>query len=163
MLLQGPNDDRDFNRRKTAMAEIPQTFDNHTRYHPPFHFFLIPLFLLNVIFAVVQLIRFHDLDHAVWFALAIGLIVLTLLVRTNALRVQDRVIRLEERLRYQQVLPPALAQRAVALSPRQVVALRFASDEELAELAQQVLDGKLIEGKEIKRAVKRWRPDTLRV
>ena len=145
------------------MAETPQTYDNHTRWHPPFHFFLLPLFALNVIFAVVQLIRFRDLDHAVWLALAIGLAELTVLVRTNALRVQDRVIRLEERLRYQQVLPPALAQRAASLSPKQIVALRFASDEELPELAQLVVDGKLTEGKEIKRAVKRWRPDTLRV
>ena len=145
------------------MAETPQTFENHTRWHPPFHFFLVPLFGLNVIFALVQLIRFRDLDHTVWFLLAIGLVVLTFLVRINSLRVQDRVIRLEERLRYLQVLPPALAQRACSLSPRQVVALRFASDEELAELAQQILDGKLTEGKEIKRAVKRWRPDTLRV
>ena len=145
------------------MAETPQTYDNHTRWHPPFHFFLVPLFGLNVIFALVQLIRIRDLDHAAWFVLALGLAVLTLLVRTNALRVQDRVIRLEERLRYLQVLPPALAQRACGLSPRQVVALRFASDQELAELAQLVLDGKLTGGTEIKRAVKQWRQDTLRV
>jgi hypothetical protein len=145
------------------MAEIPQSFDNHTRWHPPFHFFLMPLFLLNVVFALVQLIRFHDLDHAVWFALAIAAVVLTFITRTNSLRVQDRVIRLEERLRYQQVLSPALAQRAADLSPRQIVALRFASDDELGELAQQVLDGRLIEGKEIKRAIRRWRPDRLRV
>jgi hypothetical protein len=111
------------------MAETSQTFDNHTRWHPPFHFFLVPLFGLNVIFALVQLIGFRDLDHLGWFVLAIGLAVLTFLVRTNALRVQDRVIRLEEPLRYLEVLPPTLAQRACTLSPRQVVALRFASDE----------------------------------
>jgi hypothetical protein len=145
------------------MAEIPQTYDNHTRYHPPFHFFVLPVFALNVIFALVQLIRLRDLDHVAWFVLAIGLVVLSFVARISALRVQDRLIRLEERLRYQQVLPPALAQRAGTLLPRQVVALRFASDEELAELAQQVLDGKLTEGKEIKRAVKHWRPDTFRV
>ena len=145
------------------MAEIPQTFENHTRWHPPFHFFLIPVFGLNVIFALVQLIRFLDLDHAVWFVLSIAFVVLTFLVRINALRAQDRVIRLEEQLRYQSVLPQPLAQRAMAMSPRQIIALRFASDEELAELAQQVLDGKLTESKQIKRAVKRWRPDTLRV
>ncbi|HEV8488108.1 MAG TPA: DUF6526 family protein [Blastocatellia bacterium] len=145
------------------MAETPQTYDNHTRWHAPFHFFVLPLFALNVIFALVQLIRLRDLDHAAWFVLAIALVVLTFLVRINALRVQDRVIRLEERLRYQQVLPPALAQRACTLLSGQVVALRFASDEELADLAQQILDGKLTEGKEIKRAVKKWRSDTLRV
>ena len=145
------------------MTDTPQTYDNHTRYHPPFHFFVLPLFGLNLIFALVQLIRFPDLDHAVLFVLAIGLVELTILARTSALRAQDRVIRLEERLRYHQVLAPAMAQAACALSPRQVIALRFASDEELPELAQLVLDGKLTEGKEIKRAVKRWRADTLRV
>ena len=145
------------------MAEIPQTFENHTRWHPPFHFFLIPVFGLNVIFALVQLIRFHDLDHAVWFVLAIAFFVMAFLVRINALRAQDRVIRLEEQLRYQRVLPQPLAQRAMGMPARQIIALRFASDDELAELAQQVLDGKLTAGKEIKRAVKRWRPDTLRV
>ena len=145
------------------MPETPQTFENHTRVHPPFHFFVLPLFGLNIIFALVQLIRLRDLDHAVWLLISIGLSALSILARTNALRAQDRVIRLEERLRYQQVLPPPLAQRALALSPQQVIALRFASDEELAELAQQVLDGKLTEGKQIKRAVKQWRPDTMRV
>ncbi|HVF28023.1 MAG TPA: DUF6526 family protein [Pyrinomonadaceae bacterium] len=145
------------------MAETPQTYGNHTRWHPPFHFFLAPLFLLNIIFALVQLIRFRDLDHAVWLALAIGLFVLNGLSRINALRVQDRVIRLEERLRYQQILPPALAERARELPTNQVVAMRFASDEELPELVGHVLDGRLTKGSEIKRAIRRWRPDTWRV
>ncbi len=145
------------------MAETPQTYGNHTRWHPPFHYFLAPLFLLNIIFSLVQLIRFRDLDHAVWFALAIGLFVLNGLSRLNALRVQDRVIRLEEHLRYQQLLPPALAERARELPINQVVALRFASDEELPGLVGQVLDGRLTKGDEIKRAIRHWRPDTLRV
>ncbi len=145
------------------MAEIVQTYKNHTRWHPPFHFFLVPLFLLNIIFALVQLIRFRDLNHWAWFALAVGLFVLNGLSRINALRVQDRVIRLEEKLRYQQILPPTLAEQARALSTGQIVALRFASDEELPELIQQVLDGRLTKSDEIKRAVREWRPDTLRV
>ncbi len=145
------------------MAETHQTYANHTRWHPPFHFFLMPLFLLNIIFAAVQLFRFRDLDHAAWLILAIGLAVLSVLARINALRVQDRVIRLEERLRYQQVLPPSLAQSAGALPMNQIVALRFASDEELPALVQQILDGKLTQGSEIKRAVREWRADTMRV
>jgi hypothetical protein len=145
------------------VAETPQTYGNHTRWHPPFHFFLAPLFLLNIVFALVQLIRFRDLDHAAWFALAIGLFVLNRLSRINALRVQDRVIRLEERLRYQQLLPPALAERTGKLPPKQVIAMRFASDEELPELVGQVLEGRLSKGDEIKRAIRQWRPDTLRV
>ena len=145
------------------MATTPQTYDNHTRWHPPQHFFLMPLLLLYFIFAAVQLYRFRDLDHAAWLVLAVGLIVLGGLARLNALRVQDRLIRLEERLRYQQVLPPPLAQSAGALRLGQILALRFASDEELPELVQQVLDGKLTKANEIKRAVRHWRADTLRV
>ena len=145
------------------MAEAPQNYSNHTRWHPPFHFFLVPLFLLNLIFAAVQLFRFRDLDHAAWLVLAVGLIVLSALARTNALRVQDRLIRLEERLRYQQILPAPLAQSAGALRMGQIVALRFASDEELPELVREVLDGKLTKADEIKRAVRHWRADTWRV
>lgn len=145
------------------MAETPQSYVNHVRWHPPFHFFLMPLFLLNFIFAAVQLYRFSDLDHAWSLILAVGLLGLTALARTNALRVQDRLIRLEERLRYRQILPPALAQTAGALPTRQIVALRFASDEELPGLVQQVVDGRLSKGGEIKRAVRHWRADTLRV
>ena len=145
------------------MAETTQNYENHTRWHPPFHFFLTPILLLNFIFAAVQLYRFRDLDHAWWLVLAVGLIVLGALARTNALRVQDRLIRLEERVRYQQVLPAPLAQGAGDLPLAQVVALRFASDEELPGLVQQVLEGKLTKGSEIKHAVRHWRADNLRV
>ncbi|HYJ47307.1 MAG TPA: DUF6526 family protein [Pyrinomonadaceae bacterium] len=145
------------------MAETTQNYEHHTRWHPPFHFFLSPLLLLNFIFAGVQLYRVRDLDHAWWLVLAIGLIVLGVLTRANALRVQDRLIRLEERVRYQQVLPTPLAQSARDLTLGQIVALRFASDAELPGLVQQVLDGKLTKGDDIKRAVKDWRADHLRV
>lgn len=145
------------------MAETTQNYENHTRWHPPFHFFLAPLFLLNFIFAAVQLFRFRDLDHAWWLVMAVGLVVLGVLARTNALRVQDRLIRLEEQVRYRQVLPQALAQSAGGLALSQIVALRFASDAELPGLVQQVVDGNLKKGDEIKRAVKDWRADNLRV
>ncbi len=145
------------------MADAPQSYANHTRWHAPFHFFAAPLFLLYFIFAAVQLYRFRDLDHLAWLLLAAGFIVVTAMTRTNSLRVQDRLIRLEESLRYRQVLPPALAERASALPPGQIVALRFASDEELPNLVQQVVDGKLTKNDDIKRAVTNWRADTLRV
>ena len=145
------------------MAETTQNYENHTRWHPPFHFFLMPLLLLNFIFAAVQLYRFPDLDHVWLLVLAVGLILLGALSRINALRVQDRLIRLEERMRYQQVLPQSLIQSAGALSLGQMMALRFASDGELPALIQQVLDGKLTRSDEIKRAVKDWRADNLRV
>lgn len=145
------------------MAETPQTYANHTRWHPPFHFFLVPLLLINFIYAAVQLYRFRDFEHVWLLVLAVALLTLNFLSRLNALRVQDRLIRLEERVRYRQVLPAPLAARAVDLPLRQIVALRFASDEELPGLVQQVLDGKLTKGDEIKRAVRQWRADTLRV
>lgn len=145
------------------MADTIQTYKNHTRWHPLFHFFLAPLFLLNFIFAIVQLIRFRDLDHGVWFVLSIAFIVLGLLTRTNSLRVQDRLIRLEENLRYQRILPESLAQRASSLPVDKLVTLRFASDEELPTLVQQVLEGKFEKNDDLKRAIKQWRPDTLRV
>ncbi|HEX8890634.1 MAG TPA: DUF6526 family protein [Pyrinomonadaceae bacterium] len=145
------------------MAETIQNYENHTRWHPPFHFFLAPLLLLNFIFAAVQLFRFRDLDHAWWLVLAVGLIVLGALARMNALRVQDRLIRLEEQVRYQQILPQPLAQSATGLRLSQILALRFASDGELPGLVQQVIDGNLLKGDDIKRAVKDWRADNLRV
>ena len=145
------------------MAEKIQNYENHTRWHPPFHFFLAPLLLLNFIFAAVQLFRFRDLDHAWWLVLAVGLVVLGALARTNALRVQDRLIRLEEQVRYQQILPQPLAQSATGLRLSQILALRFASDGELPGLVQEVIDGNLLKGDDIKRAVKDWRADDLRV
>lgn len=145
------------------LAETTQTYANHTRWHPPFHFFIVPLLLINFIYAAVQLYRFRDFDHAWLLVLAVVLLALNFVARINALRVQDRLIRLEERLRYQQVLPAPLARRAVDLPTQQIVALRFASDEELPGLVGQVLDGKLTKGDEIKRAVRHWRGDTLRV
>ena len=145
------------------MPEPIQNYSNHVRYHPPFHYFLTPLLLLNFIFAIVQLARFQDLDRVVYLVIAAGLIVIALLARTNALQAQNRIIRLEEQLRYARVLPAELASRASDFSIGQIVALRFASDAELPELVQQTLDGKFAKPDDIKRAVKNWRADDLRV
>lgn len=95
--------------------------------------------------------------------LAIGLILLSLAARLQALKAQDRVIRLEERLRYQAVLPNDLAQEAAKLKTGQMIALRFASDAELPQLVEKTLNGELQTSKEIKLAIKNWRGDYLRV
>jgi hypothetical protein len=145
------------------VAEIPQTYDNHTRWHAPFHFFLAPVLLTNVIVAIVQLVRDPGLDRGWGLVVAIALLVLAALVRVNPLRAQDRVIRLEESLRYYQVLPEELASRAASLTTAQTVALRFAPDEELEGLVREVLEGRLTKPGDIKRAIKGWRADTLRV
>jgi hypothetical protein len=145
------------------MADSPQTYANHTRWHAPFHFFLAPVMLINVIVMVVQLVRYPGWERGWWVVVSVALLVLSALVRTNPLRAQDRLIRLEERLRYQQLLPADLALRASALTPGQTVALRFAPDEELEVLVRDVLEGRLSKPVEIKRAIKSWRADTLRV
>ena len=145
------------------MADLPQSYENHTRWHAPFHFFLAPVLLTNVVIAVVQLVRDPSLDRGWWLVVSIALVVLGALARTNPLKAQDRIIRLEESLRYYQLLPEELARRATSLTTAQTIALRFASDEELEGLVREVLEGRLNKPDEIKRAVKNWRADTLRV
>lgn len=145
------------------MAEVPQTYDNHTRWHAPFHYFAAPVMVTNFIVAVVLLVREPGLERGWWVVVSAALVAVAGVARLNPLRVQDRVIRLEESLRYYQLLPEELAQRAASLTPAQVAALRFASDEELEGLIREVLDGRLTKPDEIKRAVRNWRADTLRV
>jgi hypothetical protein len=145
------------------LADVPQSYENHTRWHAPFHFFLAPVLLTNVIIAVVKLVRDPSLDSGWWLVVSIALVVLGALARTNPLKAQDRIIRLEESLRYYQLLPEELARRASSLTTAQTIALRFASDEELEGLVREVLEGRLNKPDEIKRAVRNWRADTLRV
>ena len=145
------------------MADVPQSYENHTRWHAPFHFFLAPVLLTNVVIAVVQLVRDPGLDRGWWLVVSLALVVLGALARTNPLKTQDRIIRLEESLRYYQLLPEELAQRAASLTTAQTVALRFAPDEELEGLVREVVEGRLTRPDDIKRAVKNWRADTLRV
>jgi hypothetical protein len=141
----------------------PQNFANHTRWHPLFHFFVLPVMLINFIWSVVMFVVAPGKDSGWWVVVSLALALLTFFARTNSLKVQDRVIRLEERLRYQQLLSPALAQQAGELTPSQVVALRFAGDDELEELVTAVMAGKFAKSKDIKRAIKNWRADNFRV
>jgi hypothetical protein len=145
------------------MADAPQSYDNHTRWHAPFHFFAAPVMLTNVVVQVVLLVREPGLERGWWVVVSLALLVVTAVARLNPLKAQDRVIRLEESLRYYQLLPEELAQRAASLTPGQVCALRFAPDEELEGLVREVLDGRLTRPDEIKRAVKSWRADTFRI
>ena len=145
------------------MANTPQTFANHTRWQPPFHFFIAPVMLINVIWSVVQFVRAPGLNSGWWIIVSLALLVLAFLVRVNSLKVQDRLIRLEEKLRYQQILSASVCQQASALSTRQMIALRFAGDDELEELVGAVLAGKLAKSGDIKRAIQGWRADTFRV
>lgn len=146
------------------MAEkLPQSYANHVRMHPPFHFFLMPATLALLILSIVNVVR-HPSTLESWILVLIGVMapVAVLLIRVNPLRVQDRLIRLEERQRYQAVLPDQLKPRLGELTESQIVALRFASDAELPGLVEKALSSKM-NGRDIKKAVVTWRADTFRV
>ena len=140
-----------------------QNYSNHTRFFPLFHFVVIPLLALNFLSHVVRLFMTPTWTLAFWTLLSVTLILLALASRLMALKVQDRLIRLEERLRYKDILSAEIAKRANALPVGQMIALRFASDDELRGLIERVLSGELKTGKEIKLAVRNWRSDHLRV
>ena len=144
------------------MAE-QQNYKNHVRWHAPQHFVLTPILLVNFIYAIVRLIQDPNIDRAEFLLLAIGLVIMGVLVRINSLRVQDRLIRLEEKIRYEKVLPANLLPQTENLSRSQINALRFASDRELSTLVERVLKGEFQKPDEIKRAVTDWRGDYLRV
>ena len=140
------------------MAE--QNFANHTRFVPLFHFFVLPVLILNFVTQVYLAIKFEfSPARIISILVAAALFLGALYARMFALAVQNRVIRLEERLRYERVLPGELQARCGELTIDQVVSLRFACDAELATLARKVLDEKLTERKAIKQLIKTWRPD----
>src|ERR1700736_621124 len=143
------------------MAE--QNFANHTKVFPLFHFFVLPVLLVNLGAQIYRMkIFWFSYTGILGVLLALALIAGFLSARRFALSVQDRVIRLEERLRYQHLLPADLQQRIEEFTVAQLVSLRFASDAELPALARKVLDEKMQERKAIKQLVKNWKPDYLR-
>jgi hypothetical protein len=152
------------------MAEKkPQTLANHTRWDPPYHFYVVPIFGLALILALVHLFAhithgdLRDHIHAVLLILlAVAFLIWLVKTRFYALKVQDRVIRLEERLRLTQLLPDALRSRIPELTEGQLVALRFASDAEIPKLVERTLKENLSSA-DIKKAIQTWRPDYWRV
>jgi hypothetical protein len=145
-----------------TMAESTQSYKNHTRLLAPFHFFVVPVLLINLINSLRHLYLMPNLSTAFAVILATALAMLAFLTRQMVVAVQDRLIRLEMRLRLRQLLPPDLQPQINALSPRQLVALRFASDGELPDLVRDVLAGKLTTPKDIKLHVKSWQADWMR-
>ncbi len=140
----------------------PQTFANHTRWDPLFHFFVLPVFFLLAIAGLVHFIWRPGLHSGLMFVVAVALAIAVTKIRLNALRVQDRVIRLEERLRLASLLPEPLRSRIPELTVGQLVGLRFASDGEVAKLVERALSEKLSRD-DIKKAIQTWRPDDRRV
>jgi hypothetical protein len=144
------------------MAPVPQSRSNHTRYVPGYHYVLAAFLLLILgtqIFVLAKRPGYYALTGVV---LAVSLILMYWYMRAFAVTVQDRVIRLEERLRMERLLPADLKGRIPDFTIDQLVALRFASDAELPALARRVLDEKIADQKQIKELVKEWRPDHLR-
>jgi hypothetical protein len=144
------------------MVRSAQTYKNHLRWLPPFHFFVMPVLLLNVVDHIRPLLATPTLRDGWNVIVAVALLMVALLSRGQANTVQDRVIRLEMRSRLQGLLPAELKPRIDDLTPKQLVALRFASDAELPELVRDVLAGKLSTQKEIKMRVRDWQGDWLR-
>jgi Family of unknown function (DUF6526) len=140
-----------------------QNYQNHTRFFPLVHFVLFPILLFNLIWQCVRLYQEPSWDRGEFILLSIGLILLSLAARLQALKAQDRVIRLEEQLRFANVLPKDLAEKSANLKTGQLIALRFASDEELPDLVNRTLNGEFATTKDIKLAIKNWRGDYLRV
>ena len=140
----------------------PQTLANHAKFDPQFHFFVLPVFFINVIVVGYQLFR-HPGILGLWLlVLSLAFLVLALRLRNWATHLQDRIIRGEERARLSAVLPEPLRARIGELTDSQLVGLRFASDAEVPALVQRALDERLSR-RDIKKAITDWRPDYSRV
>ena len=145
------------------MAEkIPQTYANHVKWVPMFHFVTLPLALINLLYSVYRVTQSVGTESIMALVVAFVLANVVLFSRVNALKAQDRVIRLEERLRMQALLPDELRPRINDVTTGQTVALRFASDEDLPALVRKALD-ESADQKTIKQAIQTWRPDYQRV
>jgi hypothetical protein len=139
-----------------------QSYASHRRYDPLYHFVLFGILVVNLLVRGYFLYRNPGLRPAWEIVMAIALVILALKARTFPLRAQDRVIRLEERLRLQTLLAEPLRARIPELREGQLIALRFAPDAELPGLVEQALAERL-GGEEIKKRIKVWRPDNFRV
>lgn len=148
-----------------------QNFANHGKIVPVFHYFVVPALVINLVQSVFVAVKAFENPAAgisrsmgvIGVLVALALLTLAFLSRIFALGVQDRVIRLEERLRYQLLLPEDLKPRIGDFTINQLVSLRFASDEELPVLARKVFDGKVNERKAIKQMIQTWRADYQRI
>jgi hypothetical protein len=144
------------------MADAVQSYQKHARWLPGFHFFVMPVLLVNLANEIRHLVMDPTLHFAWQVLFAAALLGVGFLSRIQALTVQDRVIRLEMRLRLRGILPPEMHGTIDGLTHRQLVALRFASDAEMADLVRDVAAGKLATGKDIKMRIKSWQADWLR-
>jgi hypothetical protein len=142
--------------------DTAQSFKNHARLVPGFHFVALPLTAVNLVWSIASLVRHPGSATVRELIVAVALVLVALYARVFAMTVQDRVIRLEMQLRIRESCPPDVAARAREFTPDQLVALRFASDAELPALARKVLDDKIADRKAIKMMIQDWQADHLR-
>jgi hypothetical protein len=145
------------------MPEPTQTYASHGRYIPVYHFFAVPVLLINVVVTAIQFVRYPRFMTGWGVIVALALALGMLYLRFMPVRAQDRIIRLEERTRLERILPSDLRGRIGELTPSQLVAIRFAPDDEAPELTRRALNGELKTQKDIKLAIRNWRADHLRV
>lgn len=137
----------------------PQTYANHRKFVPLFHYVVLPILLVNLGLAVKGVVQGPGLPSVWALAMAVALLLGILFGRAFALQAQDRVIRLEERLRMRELLPADLEARIPEISREQIIGLRFASDEELPALTARVLGENIQKREEVKKLVTHWRAD----
>ena len=145
------------------MALEQQNYSSHRRYYPWHHFVVQPILLANMVLAITQLTRTATLYNLWLVIFATGLVIFSFTARSMALRAQDRVIRLEETLRLTRLLPNEELSAIDKLKPRHLVALRFASDAEVPDLVRRCVAGEFESSDDVKKAIRVWRPDYLRV
>jgi len=142
---------------------VPQNYATHRRFIPLYHFVLFGVFVVNLLWAVVRVVRAFSFETVWNVVLALGFLGLFFFMRIFALTAQDRLIRLEMRLRLKEILPNDLRGRILELTPDQLIGLRFASDAEMPDLVREVLTNGIQEREVIKRKIRDWQGDYLRV
>jgi hypothetical protein len=139
-----------------------QNLKNHGKMDPPFHMVLFTVLVVNLVMAIAYVLNHFNVFSAWLVILSIAVFILWIRVRTYPLKVQDRVIRLEERLRLQSLAPAVWHMQIYRLTEDQLIGLRFAADDEVVELAKQALEANL-NRKQIKERIKSWRADNWRI
>jgi hypothetical protein len=144
-----------------AVSEV-QNFEHHTKRVPAFHFVVLPILVTNFVWSIVRAVRAFSAYAVLAVLVALALVLLALTLRMMVLTVQDRLIRLEMRMRLRELLPAEIRTRIPEFSVNQLVALRFAGDGELPELARKVLEDKIADRKAIKQLIREWQADPQR-
>jgi uncharacterized membrane protein YciS (DUF1049 family) len=145
------------------LSNPSQNFENHAKLVPAYHFVAFSLVLVPTVYVLYLAVTDFSVGALMLALYVVGMFIVMFFARLFPLGVQDRVIKLEESLRMQELLPDDLKGRIGEFTVPQFVALRFASDEELPELARRVLDEGITDRKAVKQAVKNWRADNVRI